>query len=163
MRRIERTTVLSSEEETLALAARLGGCLSGGEVIALVGDLGSGKTTFTRGLAMGLGLDDPRRVCSPTYVLEQIYPARLPVHHYDAYRLGSAEEFLALGFEEQRQQGAVLVIEWADKVERVVPRDALRIEFRLPSWERPMARELCISGPADPWEDRLSRILGAAR
>lgn len=158
-----RDVTCSSVDDTLKLASRIGDSLRGGETLALVGDLGSGKTTFTRGLAVGLGLPDPRLVSSPTYVLEQIYPARLSIHHYDAYRLGSEEEFIALGFEEQIEQRAVLVIEWADRVAGVLPRDSLRLEFLMP--EDPASaeqRRIRISGPCVPWEERLSGVLGGA-
>jgi tRNA threonylcarbamoyladenosine biosynthesis protein TsaE len=158
-----REVTCSGVEETLKLASRIGESLRGGETLALEGDLGSGKTTFTRGLAIGLGVPDPRLVSSPTYVLEQVYPARLSIHHYDAYRLGSEEEFLALGFEEQIEQRAVLVIEWADRVSRVLPRDSLRLEFLMPA--DPLLseeRRIRISGPSVPWEARLSRVLSGA-
>ena len=158
---LERTVVSSSEEETLRLASGLGALLSGGEIVALIGELGSGKTTFTRGLARGLGIPSPRLVSSPTYVLEQIYPARVPIHHYDAYRLRSEEEFLALGFEESQRQGHVLVIEWADKIRGILPPETLRIEFRVPA--PGTLRELRISGLAAFWAERLMPFLEEAR
>ena len=123
------TFFTSSLEETIHLGRRLGASLLGGEVLALVGDLGSGKTALTRGIAMGAGLLDHRLVSSPTYVLEQIYSARLEVHHYDVYRLSSPREFVALGFEEHLGKSAVLVVEWADKVLEVLPAERLVVEI----------------------------------
>ena len=91
----------SSANETRRLGRELGGLLRAGDVLALTGDLGSGKTTFTKGLAEGIGCSSPDLVSSPTYVLEHIYATPIPLHHYDAYRLNSAAEFLDLGFEER--------------------------------------------------------------
>lgn len=156
MRLFERTLVSRSEEETRRLGEAVGRRLRGGETIALVGELGTGKTLLTRGLALGLGIRDPLLVSSPTYVLEQVYEARAPIHHYDAYRLGSEEEFVALGFEERIEEGGVLVIEWAEKVGGVLPESALWIELRWadssspPSW-----RQIRVAGLAEIWEPRL--------
>lgn len=155
----------SSVAETLAIARKLGGVLAEGDVLALSGDLGSGKTTFTRGLCGGIGLEETRWVSSPTYVLEQVYPARVPVHHYDAYRLSSEEDFLALGFEEHLGGGAIIVIEWADKVLSVLPPEMLLVEFSvLPkddlSEDMPSERRRFIfSGRGDCWSSRLEACL----
>ncbi|MBI4601517.1 MAG: tRNA (adenosine(37)-N6)-threonylcarbamoyltransferase complex ATPase subunit type 1 TsaE [Planctomycetes bacterium] len=152
----------SSPAETVEIARRLGSRLEGGETIALEGDLGAGKTTFTRGLCEGLGLEDMRLVSSPTYVLEHIYPARLPVHHYDAYRLASAAELAALGFQERIAAGAVLVIEWADKVAEVLPEERLRVELSFPEGEPPGLRRLLVfSGLRRVWGARLEALAGA--
>lgn len=148
-----------SSEETLALASALGGLLEGGEVIALQGELGSGKTTFTKGLCHGLGLADTRGVSSPTYVLEHVYPARFPVRHYDAYRLGSSEEFVALGFEEHLGTGAILVVEWADKVAEVLPPERLWVHM---GWGEPgpeeNGRRVSLAGVPGRWSSRLERL-----
>ncbi len=147
------------------LGARLGAILRGGEVVALVGELGSGKTVFAKGIALGLGLRDPALVSSPTYVLEQVYPTRIPMHHYDAYRLRSEREFLDLGFEERCREGCVLVVEWADKVPRALPEESLWVELAIPLGGAepdapvPAVREIAFSGPARYWEDRLRPVL----
>jgi tRNA threonylcarbamoyladenosine biosynthesis protein TsaE len=144
----------------LSLAAALGELLTGGETLALIGELGSGKTTFTRGLAKGLDIPDTRLVSSPTYVLEHVYPTRLPLHHYDAFRVESEEEFLALGFEEQLRQDGVLVIEWADRVYRILPQDTLEIRLStLPSDSTGNHRRIQFSGPFCPWKECLAGLL----
>jgi len=111
------------------LSASAGEGDSRGAVLGLWGELGSGKTTFTRGLAAGLGVRDEARVVSPTFVLKQEYRGRLSIQHYDAYRLSGPAELLSLGFEEDLASGAVVVVEWAGRISAVLPEEALRIEF----------------------------------
>lgn len=118
-----------SPEETLALGRRLGELLVPGSVLALVGDLGAGKTLLTRGLARGLGVQAYERVNSPTFVLKQEYVGRLHLHHFDTYRLSGSAELLALGFEETLREDAVVVVEWADRVVEAMPDDALTVEL----------------------------------
>jgi tRNA threonylcarbamoyladenosine biosynthesis protein TsaE len=112
---------------TEAFGRRLGALLFPGAVVALVGPLGAGKTHLTRAIAEGLGVRNPAAVTSPTFVLIQEYPARLPVYHFDAYRLSGPREFAELGVDEYFHGGGVCVVEWADKVEPTIPADHLRI------------------------------------
>ena len=161
MDRVERLT--QSAEETFELARQLGEGLQGGEVLALVGDLGSGKTTFTRGLVCGVGCADYMRVNSPTYVLEQIYQGRLVVRHYDAYRLGSPGELDELGFEEALASGAVLVVEWADRVDELMPPESLLLELSFSGdsgsgGEPGNCRRLTFSSASTIWADRLAGL-----
>ena len=154
-----RTLEVSSLEQTLDVAAELGALLEGSETLALVGPLGSGKTAFTKGLCRGLGIADSRCVSSPTYVFEHIYAARLLVHHFDAYRLGSAAEFVALGFEEHIKARGVLVIEWADKVLEVLPESTLWIELSVPVGALGQdTRKITLSGPYGVWIEKLGRL-----
>ena len=117
-----------AEEETAALGAAVGRAARAGAVIALVGNLGAGKTRLTRAVAAALEVDE-KLVTSPTFVLIQEYDGRLPVFHFDTYRLGSVDEFLDLGVEEYFEAGGVCLIEWADRVSGVLPDDVLRIEI----------------------------------
>jgi tRNA threonylcarbamoyladenosine biosynthesis protein TsaE len=109
------------------LGRRLAECLTPGTVVALIGPLGAGKTYFVRAVAAGLGLTDPLAVSSPTFVLIQEYAARLPVYHFDAYRLRSPGEFYDLGAHEYFQADGVCLVEWADRVTPCLPADHLRI------------------------------------
>ena len=119
----------ASVAETESIAAQLAARLAGGECIALYGDLGAGKTQFVRGLVRALGGNE-RWVSSPTFVLLNIYDSgRLRVFHLDAYRVHGAEDFEAIGFSELLEQGGVVVVEWADRVESLLPKD--RIEVRI--------------------------------
>lgn len=119
---------LDSEEQTDALGARLAAAIEPGVVIGLAGDLGAGKTRLTRATAIALGAD-PTEINSPTFVLIQAYRGRLPIYHFDAYRLRDADEFSDLGPEEYFQSESVCFIEWADRVSDALPEDMLRIEM----------------------------------
>ena len=115
-------------EETRALAERLGRLLRPGDVLCLVGDLGAGKTTFTQGLALGLGLPPEEPVNSPTFTLLAEHPGgRLPLYHFDVYRLPDSSGLYDLAFDEYLDAGGVVVIEWADRVADALPPDRLDI------------------------------------
>ncbi len=154
-----------SPDETLELARRLGATLQGGEVVALEGDLGSGKTTFTKGLCLGLGVTDSRLVSSPTYVLEHVYEGRLRIHHYDAYRLQGSEELVGLGFRDHLSPESVLVIEWADRVLDALPVGCLRVDLSATHAESSgggngpsLRRRVRFFGPSASWAERLQKI-----
>lgn len=112
---------------TEALGRRLGELLFPGAVVALVGQLGAGKTHLTRAIAEGLSVRNPLAVNSPTFVLIQEYAGPVPVYHFDTYRLIGPREFAELGVEEYFTGDGVCVVEWADKVTEVLPKDHLRI------------------------------------
>jgi tRNA threonylcarbamoyladenosine biosynthesis protein TsaE len=121
------TRETASREATQALGSALGSVLQPGAVVALVGDLGAGKTTFTQGVCFGLSVSDP--VASPTFVLLRVYRGRLPVYHFDAYRLSDAAEMEGIGAEEYLWGEGVCLVEWADKVMSVLPPDHLLVNF----------------------------------
>jgi tRNA threonylcarbamoyladenosine biosynthesis protein TsaE len=118
-----------SLEETTRVGRQLGSVLFPGAVVALVGPLGAGKTFLVRAIAEGLGVSDPQLVTSPTFVLIQEYPARVPIYHFDVYRLKSLAEFEDLGAAEYLYGEGVCLIEWADKVAAGLPRERLWIEM----------------------------------
>lgn len=109
------TAVTRSEKETLELARDLARGFRGREVVLLIGELGAGKTTFVKGIALGLGLKDLRQVCSPSFTILNIYQARFPVFHFDLYRLEKEGDILDLGWEDYLDRG-VVVVEWGEKV-----------------------------------------------
>ena len=120
-----------SVKQTEQIAAEFARSLQGGECIALCGEMGAGKTHFVRGLLAGLG-GDPNSVSSPTFVLLNVYDSgRLRVFHLDAYRVGGADDFEAIGFTELLEQNGVVVVEWPERVERILPDN--RIDIRLES------------------------------
>jgi tRNA threonylcarbamoyladenosine biosynthesis protein TsaE len=118
-----------SVEHTEAIAADLAQTLRPGECVALYGELGAGKTQFVRGLVRGLG-GNPHSVSSPTFVLLNVYDSgRFKVFHLDAYRVHGPQDFEAIGFSELLEQRGVVVIEWADRVEKLLP--SSRIDVRI--------------------------------
>lgn len=120
----------ATSEEMEALGWTAGTQASGGAVFALVGDLGAGKTHWTKGLASGLGFDGV--VTSPTFALAQEYRGgRLPAFHFDFYRIESAEELLAMGWDEYLDQGGVIIAEWADKFPDLLPKQTVWLDFKV--------------------------------
>ena len=115
-----------SPEDTFQIGMRLGKLAEAGEVYTLTGDLGVGKTVFTQGFAKGLGIDES--VNSPTFTILQIYEGgRLPLYHFDVYRIGSVEEMEETGFEEYIMEDGVSLFEWADLIEEILPRKRTRV------------------------------------
>ena len=108
------------EKETYELGRRLGAEAKAGQVYTLVGDLGVGKTVFTKGLAAGLGIEEA--VSSPTFTIVQVYEeGRLPFYHFDVYRIGDVEEMDEVGFEDYVMGDGVSMIEWADLIREILP------------------------------------------
>jgi tRNA threonylcarbamoyladenosine biosynthesis protein TsaE len=123
-------TTSNSPNETIELGRQFGSQLKGGEVIAVCGQLGSGKTHLIKGIAAGAGAKDSKHVNSPTFVIINEYKGRLDIFHIDAYRLDSVLEFEMLGFDDLCYPQSVVLIEWADKIESVLtPLNYIRIKL----------------------------------
>ena len=133
-----------SPEETEALGEALGRRLRGGEIVAYYGDLGAGKTAFTRGLARGLDISS--RVTSPTYTIVNEYlGGRLPLFHFDMYRLSSADDLFDIGWEDYLLRGGVCAVEWSENVQEALE-SALTVRIEKRSDE---IREITIEGNTD--------------
>ena len=137
-----------NEAETEALGARLAAVLTPGAVVAYRGDLGTGKTAFTRGLARGLGYTG--RVTSPTFTIVNEYEGgRLPLFHFDMYRLEGAEDLFDIGWEDYLDRGGVCAVEWSEQVADALPDDTIYVTLTRrdedPSW-----RTITIEGAAIP-------------
>ena len=118
-----------SPEDTEDIGARLAEQLEPGAVVAFTGDLGAGKTAFVRGLARGLGVQD--RVTSPTFTIVNEYEGgRLPLFHFDMYRLGSADELFDIGWEDYLRRGGVCAVEWSENIADALEEDAVRVDIR---------------------------------
>ncbi len=123
-------TITSSQvDDTLAIGSRLGAAAQPNDVIALTGPLGAGKTYLAKGIAAGLQVNDTQVVNSPTFVLVNEYRGRLHMYHVDSYRLADSAELAALGFEDMCDAGGLVVVEWADKIQDLLPADSLSIEL----------------------------------
>jgi tRNA threonylcarbamoyladenosine biosynthesis protein TsaE len=118
-----------SADETSALGRSIGEKLKKGDILALSGELGSGKTCFTGGIARGLGVGNDYQITSPTFTLINEYPAKLVLYHFDVYRLSSYADLDDLGYEEYFSGNGVVVIEWAEKIAQIVPHTAIFINF----------------------------------
>ena len=121
--------ITNGPEETEALGARLARALEPGAVVAFTGDLGAGKTAFVRGLARGLDVRD--RVTSPTFTIVNEYEGgRLPLFHFDLYRLGSADELFDIGWEDYLARGGVCAVEWSERMEELLEPGTIRVDLR---------------------------------
>ena len=126
------TIETQSPEETVTLGRRIGRAARAGDCLALVGELGSGKTHFAKGVADGLGAAAARQVISPTFVLCREYlDGRLPFYHLDAYRLAGARDLEGIGAEEMLEGDGVAALEWADRAPEILPKDHLAIRFEV--------------------------------
>ncbi len=116
-------------EETRDVGRRLGGTLQPGDVLALTGPLGAGKTVFAQGVAESLGIDEP--VTSPTFTLISEYEGRMPFYHMDLYRLGTPDEFVWLGVEEMLNGSGVSLVEWSEKAGEELPDRAIHVRIEI--------------------------------
>ncbi len=148
-------TLAASPEETFQLAEQLGRLLQPGDVIALVGELGSGKTLFSQGLAEGLQVPETFYITSPTFTIINEYPGRIPFYHLDFYRLNSAAEFSELGLEEILYGRGAVAIEWAERLGEDLPEQRLEVhlEFR-----NETSRSLTFSAFGARLEERLATL-----
>ncbi|HMO35911.1 MAG TPA: tRNA (adenosine(37)-N6)-threonylcarbamoyltransferase complex ATPase subunit type 1 TsaE [Gemmatales bacterium] len=142
-------------EQTRQLGHRLGQVLFPGAVLALHGPLGAGKTTLTQAVAEGLGLEDTRAVTSPTFVLLQEYQARLPIYHFDVYRLKSLQEFEDLGAWEVLKGSGVCLLEWAEKVAPLLPAERMDIYLE-PEGEQ--GRKIALAATGAVYETLLHQL-----
>jgi tRNA threonylcarbamoyladenosine biosynthesis protein TsaE len=129
-----------SPAETRKIAATVAGALRLGDVVALTGELGAGKTCFVQGAAHALGVPD--RVTSPSFVLRREYQGQVPVLHLDVYRLSTLQEVLDIGYEEALDRSWITFIEWGDAMSPLLPVDHLEVEFRFPVPVAPLNAEM---------------------
>jgi len=118
---------LEGLEETKELGIKLGNILKSGDIVCLNGELGAGKTTLTKSIGLGLGVTD--YITSPTFALINEYNGRVPVYHFDVYRLENVEEIYDLGFDEYFYGKGVCIIEWAEKIERLLPKERVILDI----------------------------------
>lgn len=119
--------ITNSENETVREGEKLGRSLAPGAVVALFGELGAGKTAFTRGLAVGLGVDS--FVTSPTFTIVNEYPGTPPLFHFDMFRLEGEHELFDIGWDDYLDRGGVCAVEWSEKVSGALPPDAIYVRI----------------------------------
>jgi tRNA threonylcarbamoyladenosine biosynthesis protein TsaE len=125
------TITTASESETIQLGNKLGALLKQGDVVGLVGELGSGKTWLTKGIALGLGVKNDTVITSPSFALVNEYEGRVTLFHMDVYRLESLSELLSAGLEEYLYSQGVVVLEWADRWPEILTEQTLTVELRI--------------------------------
>ncbi|HOK06210.1 MAG TPA: tRNA (adenosine(37)-N6)-threonylcarbamoyltransferase complex ATPase subunit type 1 TsaE [Syntrophales bacterium] len=152
MRRVFRT---DGPAATVELGRKIGARLTAGDVVALIGDLGTGKTCLTEGIARGLGVPESFPVTSPTFTLVNEYPGRLTLYHLDLYRLGGVADLEEMDYEEYIYGEGVAVIEWAEKILAVLPRDTV---FILLEYIDESIRDLTFQGSGERARKVISAI-----
>lgn len=148
--------ISKSAAETKNLGKRLGRILHGGDIIALCGELGSGKTVLVKGIAEGLGVKSNKDVSSPSFVILKEYKGRMPLYHFDIYRLNDMSAFSTVGYIEYFYGKGVSIIEWADKIIDILPKEFLRIDLSIKGENE---REIRIV----PYGRRYKELLGKLR
>jgi len=133
----------SSGEETINLGLRLGTLLNEGDIVALAGDLGSGKTWFTKGVALGLEISADTVITSPSFSLMNEYQGRYALFHIDVYRLENVSDFLDAGLDEYLYGNGITVMEWADRWPEILPGRSIKVQFLILD---EYSREITLSG-----------------
>ena len=141
---MKQTFKTHSPTETQTLGEQLGKTLKSGDVIALIGDLGTGKTCLTQGIARGIGIAPDEVVSSPSYILINEYNGTIPIYHIDLYRLETAAEIAELGLMEYMDSDGICIIEWAERMEHALPENHMRIDIR---WEDENVRHFTVQHP----------------
>jgi tRNA threonylcarbamoyladenosine biosynthesis protein TsaE len=120
-----------SREETIRFGEQLAATLNAGDIVALTGELGSGKTTLVKGIAKGLGVKNHRYVNSPSFVIIKEYQGRVPLYHFDVFRLDSPSEIDELSFEEYFYKDGICVVEWADRIRKLLPKKHIEVKIKM--------------------------------
>lgn len=117
-----------SQEETIEIGKALGRLLNTGDIVCINGDLGTGKTVFTNGIAKSLGIKE--HITSPTFTIVNEYSGRVPFYHFDVYRIADSEEMFEIGFEEYLYGEGIVVIEWADIIKDILPEEVIQVTIK---------------------------------
>ncbi|QYE97899.1 tRNA (adenosine(37)-N6)-threonylcarbamoyltransferase complex ATPase subunit type 1 TsaE [Paraclostridium sordellii] len=143
---------LENEEQTKDIGYKLGQLLTPKSVVCLIGDLGAGKTTMTQSLAKALEVDD--YITSPTFTIVNEYEGRMPLYHFDVYRIGSSDEMYDIGFDEYIDGDGVCIIEWANLIEDILPNEYLYIEMNY----KETGREMILTPKGEKYEEIVKEL-----
>lgn len=152
MERAAIKIVSNGEEETKATGKWIGSLLETGDIVCLEGDLGTGKTALTKGIAEALGIDE--MITSPTFTIVNEYSGNLKMYHFDVYRINDPEELYDIGFEEYIYDRAVVVIEWADLIKELIPSENIWVKIGKELGTDPDIRIIDVSFNGDRYADR---------
>jgi tRNA threonylcarbamoyladenosine biosynthesis protein TsaE len=144
---------LENEEKTKDIGYKLGKLLDKKSILCLIGDLGAGKTTLTQSIAKGLEVDD--YITSPTFTIVNEYEGRVPLYHYDVYRIGSSDEMYDIGFDEYINSDGVCIIEWANLIEDILPDEYLYIDIKY----KENGREMILNPKGEKYEEIIKELL----
>ena len=139
------TLISGSPDDTLGIGKMIGERLESGDVVALVGELGAGKTVLTQGIAQGIPVADGYVITSPTFTLINEYPGRKKLYHLDIYRLDGSEDLVPLGYEDYFYGDGIVVIEWAEKIRDILPEGSIFIHLGYLGEQK---REIRLEGPS---------------
>jgi len=153
---MKNSLISNSVNETKALGEKLAKLLKPGDNIALTGNLGSGKTTFTKGLARGLKIEKPEYVNSPSFVLMKEYKGRANLYHFDLYRLDSLEDIEYIGMQEYLDGDGIVVIEWADRMKILLPSEYLEVSISITAEKK---RKFTFIAHGKRYNDIVSRYI----
>lgn len=141
-----------SPETTFDLGEKLGSICEPGDVICLAGDLGAGKTTMAQAIAAGAGVDQREYVSSPTFAILHEYGGRIPIYHFDFYRLGSSEDVVELGLEDYFYGDGLTLIEWSERAADLLPESVLNIEL---SYIDEFSRDISLNSDSPGWQKKI--------
>ena len=144
---------LENENKTKEIGYKLGQLLQRGSVICLIGDLGAGKTTMTQSLAKALEVED--YITSPTFTIVNEYEGRIPLYHFDVYRIGSSDEMYDIGYDEYINGEGVCIIEWANLIDDILPDEYLYIELKY----KDMSREMILNPVGEKYEKIAEELI----
>lgn len=147
--------VSGGPEETLKIGKIIGENVKAGDMVALIGELGSGKTLLTQGIAQGIPVSEGYHITSPTFTLINEYPGRINLYHLDVYRLAGSEDLALLGFEDYIDGDGVVVIEWAEKIRDILPEESLFVRLCRLDDRR---REICVEGNVRRFENLFKAL-----
>lgn len=147
-----KTIFLEDENKTKEIGKKLGEVVDKGSIICLVGDLGAGKTTLTQSFAKSLGIDD--YITSPTFTIVNEYQGRIPLYHFDVYRIGCSEEMYDIGYDEYINSDGVCIIEWSNLIEDILPDEYLKIDLKY----KDMGREITFEPFGEKYENMIKEM-----
>lgn len=151
-----KQVITYSQDETTQVGRALGSILDKGDVVLLSGDLGTGKTAFTNGIASALGIEE--YITSPTFTIVNEYEADIPLYHFDVYRIADVDEMYDIGFEEYLYGDGVVVIEWAELIKDIWPEDFIWVKIRKNLTLGVDAREIDMEFVGKKYEDYIKKL-----